>query len=184
MAELTVRLAAAADAAALAAIYAPYVTGSIVSFETDPPTAAEMAARIAAGGALYPWLVGCEAGAVLGYAAAGPFRSRRAYRFAVETSVYLAPAAVGRGIGRRLYGGLLELLEAQGFAQAIGAISLPNPASVALHEALGFERAGTYRDVGFKLGGWHSVGLWQRRLAELGDDPPEPKPFAGSWRDD
>lgn len=180
---MRIRLAAAADAAALAAIYRPYVTDTAVSFETDPPDEAAMRAWIASGGDRYPWLVACdEAGAVLGYASGSAFRTRPAYRFTVETSIYLAADAVGRGVGRRLYEVLLEALEAQGFAQAIGAITLPNPASVALHERLGFVRAGTYRDVGWKFGAWHSVGLWQRPLATLGDAPQPPRPYAEVWQ--
>jgi phosphinothricin acetyltransferase len=176
---VTIRLATAQDAAAIAAIYAPYVTGSAISFETEPPSVAEMAARIDAGGALYPWFVACDGdGKVLGHASAGAFRSRRAYRFSVETSVYLDPEACGRGIGERLYRHLLATLEAQGFTQAIGAITLPNPASVALHEKLGFRQSGVYQDVGFKLGQWRSVGLWQRPLAPLAAAPEEPRPFA------
>ncbi|HWT13641.1 MAG TPA: GNAT family N-acetyltransferase [Allosphingosinicella sp.] len=179
---MKVRLAAAEDAAAFASIYAPYVTGTAVSFELDPPDEAAMRARILGGGALYPWLVACDdSEAVLGYASASAFRTRRAYRFTVETSVYLAADSVGRGVGRRLYGALLATLEAQGFAQAVGAISLPNPASVALHRALGFTEAGVYREVGHKFGRWHSVGLWQRPLAPLTDRPKEPKPVAEVW---
>jgi L-amino acid N-acyltransferase YncA len=177
-----IRLATADDAAAIATLYAPYVTGTAVSFEVEPPDAAAMAARIAAGDGLYPWFVASgEDGAVLGYAAASAFRTRAAYRFSVETSVYLAPTATGHGTGRRLYRVLLETLTAQGFAQAIGAITLPNPASVALHEALGFAHAGTYNRVGYKLGGWHSVGLWQRALARAADPPTDPKPVAAVW---
>ena len=176
---MNIRLATAADAAAIAEIYAPYVTGSTVSFEAEPPDAAEMAARIASGGALYPWFV-CEAedGAIAGYASASDFRARHAYRFTVEISVYVGQGSHGRGIGRRLYETLLPLLDAQGFTQAIAAVTLPNEASVALHERLGFVRAGTYERVGFKLGQWLSVGLWQRPLAPLQDDPPEPRPYA------
>jgi len=181
---VSIRLAAAGDAAALSALYAPYVTGSAVSFETEPPGEADFRARIEAGAGLHPWLVACdERGGLLGYASASPFRPRPAYRFTVETSVYLAQDAVGRGIGGELYRRLLDTLERQGFAQAIGAITLPNPASVALHERLGFERAGTYRNVGWKLGRWHSVGLWQRPLAAVGEDPPPPKPVAQAWTD-
>src|SRR5687767_9805423 len=136
------RLATADDAAAIASIYAPYVTASAVSFETEPPDAAEIRSRIEAGGALHPWLVACdEADRVLGYACATAFRARPAYRFTVETSVYLDPAAQRRGIGRSLYTALIPLLEAQGFTQAIAAITLPNAPSVRLHEALGFGQA-------------------------------------------
>jgi L-amino acid N-acyltransferase YncA len=178
------RLATADDAAAIASIYAHYVTRTPVSFETEPPDAAEMNRRIEAGAGLHPWLVACDAGgAVLGYAYGCAFRPRHAYRFSVETTVYVASAAQGRGVGRSLYGALLPLLEAQGFAQAIAAISLPNDASVGLHEKNGFVAAGVYREVGHKLGSWHSVGLWQRALAALGTDPEEPKPVAAVWRE-
>lgn len=175
---MTVRLATADDAAAIATIYAPFVTGTAVSFELEPPTEAEMRGRIESGGDLYPWFVACGAdGAVLGYAAASQFRARRAYRFSVETSVYVAPDAHRRGLASALYARLLETLTAQGFVQAIGSITLPNAASVALHEKMGFRQAGTYRDVGFKLGAWRSVGLWQRPLAPLAESPGEPGPF-------
>ena len=172
---MKLRAATSADAAAILEIYAPYVTGSAVSFETEPPDTEAMRARIEAGAGLYPWIVGeDEAGALAGYAYATAFRPRPAYRYAVETSVYLASAFQGQGIGSRLYRSLLETLEAQGFAQAIAVITLPNPASVRLHEKLGFASAGTYRQVGHKLGGWHDVGLWQRQLAPANDPPTEP----------
>ena len=135
-----------------------------------------MRARIEAGGGLYPWLVGEAAdGSILGYCYAARFRDRPAYRFAVETSVYLRADAAGRGLGRRLYEPLLALLVRQGFTQAVAAITLPNAASVRLHERLGFEPAGTYRQVGWKLGSWHDVGLWQRKLAPAGAPPDEPR---------
>jgi phosphinothricin acetyltransferase len=163
------------DAAAIADIYAPFVRGSAVSFETEPPDEAAMRARMEAAGGLYPWLVGeDEDGTILGYAYAARFRDRPAYRFVVETSVYLRADAAGRGIGRQLYEPLLAILEARGFTQAIAAITLPNEASVRLHERLGFERAGTYRQVGWKFGAWHDVGLWQRSLAAAGVPPEEP----------
>ena len=176
------RAATPDDAAAIADIYAPFVKGSSVSFETEPPDEAAMRARIEAGGELYPWLVAEEGGTILGYAYAARFRDRPAYRFAVETSVYLRPGAGGRGLGRLLYEPLLAMLEAQGFTQAIAAITLPNEASVRLHERLGFERAGTYRQVGWKLGAWHDVGLWQRALASAGGPPAEPRPAASERR--
>ncbi|HEX8238903.1 MAG TPA: GNAT family N-acetyltransferase [Allosphingosinicella sp.] len=169
------RAATPDDAAAIAEIYSPFVAGSAVSFETEPPDAAAMRARIEAGGDLYPWLVGeAEDGTILGYAYAARFRDRPAYRFAVETSVYLRSGAGGRGLGRGLYEPLLAMLETQGFTQAIAAITLPNEASVRLHERLGFEWAGIYRQVGWKLGAWHDVGLWQRALAKAGTPPEEP----------
>ena len=171
---MTIRAATAAEAAAIAAIYAPYVEESVVSFEAEAPDRTEMRRRIEGGGDLYPWFVGEVDGAVAGYAYASAFRARAAYRFTVETSVYLAPAAQGRGLGERLYRTLIETLTAQGFTQAIGAITLPNPASVHLHEKLGFVQAGTYRRVGYKFGRWLDVSLWQRALAEPGHPPVEP----------
>lgn len=175
---MRIRAASPDDAAAIAAIYAPYVTGSVVSFETEPPDADAIARRMAEAGDLYPWLVACTGEAVLGYAYAAAFRSRPAYRFSVETTVYVAGEAQGRGVGAALYAALLALLEGQGFAQAIAAITLPNPASVTLHERFGFRRAGIYEEVGFKQDGWHSVGLWQRTLAPLSVAPEEPKPLS------
>jgi L-amino acid N-acyltransferase YncA len=173
---MRVRPAREEDAAAIADIYRPYVADSPVSFETEPPDAAEMARRMA--GDLYPWLVAEEeAGGLAGYAYAAAFRTRFAYRFAVETTIYVRAGAHGRGIGAALYAPLLATLERQGFTQAIAAITLPNQASVRLHELFGFRRAGTYEQVGWKLGRWHDVGLWQRPLAEAGNPPAEPRPY-------
>ena len=164
----------AEDAAAIASIYAPYVAGSAISFETEPPTAAIMAERIAAAEDRYPFLVATEDDALVGYAYAGPFRTRAAYRFSAETSVYLKPGAKRHGTGRALYEQVLATLEAQHYVQVIAAIALPNPASIHFHEALGFTQAGVYRQIGYKAGGWHDVGLWQRGLAPASDPPVEP----------
>jgi phosphinothricin acetyltransferase len=177
----SVRLRAATpdDAAAVAAIYADYVRGSLVTFELEPPSGDEMRARMEAGSGRYPWIVAEDAqGGLVGYAYACPFRARAAYRFAVETTVYLRPDAVGRRLGGRLYRPLLRTLEAQGYTQAIAAIALPNDPSVRLHERLGFVHAGTYARVGWKLGRWLDVGLWQRGLAPEGEPPAEPLALA------
>ncbi len=173
-----IRLAREQDAAALAAIYRPYVEESRVSFEEAPPSAAEMAERLRGERPGYhPWFVAEEEGRLLGYAASSPFRSRRAYRWSVETGIYLAAEAQGRGLGRALLERLLTVLERQGYVAAIGAIALPNPASVVLHERLGFVHAGTYRGTGFKMGEWLDVGLWQRDLAPRLGEPAEPLAF-------
>lgn len=179
---MKIRRATADDAAAIASIYAPYVTGTIVSFETEAPEATEMARRIEEAGDAYPWLVAHEADAAIGYAYACAFRTRPAYRFTVETTVYLADGAQRRGIGTLLYRALLPVLERQGFAQAIAAITLPNEASVRLHEALGFHQVGTYERVGFKFREWRSVGLWQRALLDLSTRPEEPRPVSSVWK--
>ena len=175
-----IRLATAADAPAIAAIYGPYCTDSRISFEETAPDAEEMVRRIEGEKPGYhPWFVAEEAGVVLGYAASSPFRTRRAYRWSVETGLYLTPAAQGRGIGGALLERLIGLLEQQGYVAVIGAIALPNPASVALHERLGFSHVGAYRGTGFKQGEWLDVGLWQRDLAPRLAVPAEPLPFAG-----
>lgn len=174
-----IRLARESDADAIASIYRRYVEGSRISFEESAPDAVEMARRIAGERPGYhPWFVAEEDGHLLGYAASTPFRSRPAYRWTVETGIYLAEDAIGRGVGRALLSSLLTTLERQGYVAAIGAIALPNDASVALHEKLGFTYAGTYRGVGFKLGEWLDVGLWEKELAPRDAEPKEPVPYA------
>jgi L-amino acid N-acyltransferase YncA len=169
-----IRLAGARDAEAIAAIYRPYVESSWISFEEAAPDAAEIAARMA--NPLQPWLVAELGGRVVGYASTSALRGRSAYRWSVETGLYLEPAVQGRGIGRQLLEAHLRLLQQQGFVTAIAGISLPNPASVALHEKLGFTAIGVERGVGFKLGAWVDVARWQRDLAERRSTPDEPLP--------
>lgn len=169
------------DAAAIAAIYAPHVERGTATFELDPPDAAAMGERMAEFAGLYPWLVatnGDAEGGVLGYACAARFRERAAYRWTTETAIYMSDAAQGQGLGRQLYDALTDTLKAQGFTQAIGTIALPNDASIRLHEAVGFRRAGFLREVGFKAGRWIDVGYWQCDLAEPGAPPAEPRPFS------
>jgi len=165
------------DAAACAAIYAPYVEATPISFEELPPTAAELAKRIERVTASYPWLVAEEGGEVVGYAYGAPLRERHAYRWTVEVTVYVAGARRGNGIGRQLYEALFERLRRQRFKVAFAGITLPNEASVALHEGLGFIRVGVSPRIGWKQGRWHDVGWWQLELAPRGDgSPPEPLP--------
>ncbi|WP_326525020.1 GNAT family N-acetyltransferase [Sphingomonas sp.] len=179
---VAIRPARPEDAAAIAAIYAPYVLGGTVSFETDAPDARAIRTRMAASDGLYPWIVataGDEADSgILAYAYASRFRDRPAYRWTVETSVYVAGAVQGQGVGRLLYEALVDTLRAQGFAQAIGVISLPNDQSIKTHESVGFRRAGVYREIGFKQGRWIDVGFWQCQLNEPRVPPPELRPFA------
>jgi len=166
---MNVRSARETDAAAIAAIYAPYVTGSSASFETEPPDAAEMAARLAAHPTM-PWLVAVAADdALLGYAYPSPHRARAGYRWSVETSVYVAEP--GRGTGAALTSALLQACASAGFESAYAGIALPSDASVALHERLGFTQIGVFPRVGFKDGRWIDVGWWYRPLAP-GDGAP------------
>ena len=169
---LAIRIANAGDAAAIAAIYRPYVETSHFTFEEIAPESAEMAARMA--NAAHPWLIAEDDGRVLGYASTSPMRNRAAYRWSVETGVYLLPDARGRGVGGELLARHLELLERQGFVTAIAGIALPNDASVALHEKLGFTLSGIEPGVGFKLGRWVDVGRWQRDLAPRTNSPGAP----------
>lgn len=159
-----IRLATEHDAAAVSAIYAPLVTDTVVSFETKPPTEDEMRRRILDTVPEFPWLV-CESdGEVLGYAYAGEHRSRAAYRWSVDVSVYVHGGNRRSGIGHGLYESLFAALSLQGFYDAYAGIALPNPASVRLHESMGFEPVCVYHDIGYKHGAWHDVGWWHRRL--------------------
>jgi len=171
-----VRPATSEDAAACAAVYAPHVLGTSATFETEPPDVPETARRIAAAQEHHAWLVLEEGGQVVGYAAGTPYRPRPAYRWTCETTVYLAPGATGRELGRLLYGVLLDRLADRGLLTAVAVVALPNPASERLHAALGFAPAGVVRRAGWKLGAWHDVALLQRPLGDgPGDDPP-PEP--------
>jgi L-amino acid N-acyltransferase YncA len=171
--DAVIRLAEPNDAPAIAAIYRPYVLESHFTFEEVPPDADEMASRLV--NPIHPWVVAEDDREVVGYASTSPMRNRAAYRWSVETGIYLAASAQGRGIGRRLLAAHLSALEQQGFVTAIAGIALPNDASVSLHEKLGFELAGVERGVGFKLGRWIDVGRWQRDLAPRSDTPQEPR---------
>ncbi len=167
---VTVRDAAATDAAAIAAIYAPLVTDTIISFEEEPPSATEMAERIAAS---HAWLVAEEDGEVVGYAYAARFHPRAAYRWSTEISIYLAPAARGRGMGKRLLGELLERLKEMGFVNVFGGTSLPNAASERLLKSFGFKEIANWEHVGFKFDAWHDVSWRQLTLREPTVPPPE-----------
>jgi L-amino acid N-acyltransferase YncA len=169
--DLSVRMATAADGEACAAIYAPYVMDTAITFETVPPSAAEMAQRITEATRTHAWLVAEDGGRVVGYAYGGPFRSRAAYRWSCEVSVYLEVGRRRTGAGRALYEDLLVRLADGGFHMAVAGMTLPNDASIGLHRAMGFEPVGTYREVGWKHGAWHDVAWVERALAD-GADPP------------
>ena len=159
-----IRLATGSDAAAIADLYRPIVESTFISFETEPPDEDEMRRRIADTLRWYPWLVYEVGGTVTAYAYAARHRTRAAYQWSVDTSVYVHPDARRSGVGRGLYGTLFGILAEQGYVTANAGIALPNPASVALHEAVGFVPIGIYRNIGYKLGEWHDVGWWQRAL--------------------
>lgn len=165
------RPAAPADAARLAEIYRPFVLGSPATFETEPPSAAEFRRRLASA---IVWLVSEAGGRVVGYAYASPHRERAAYRWAADVSVYVDAGHQGRGIGKALYASLLERVRRLGYFNAYGGITLPNPASVRLHESFGFRPVGVYRKVGFKLGAWHDVGWWELAFPGRPAVPAEP----------
>jgi L-amino acid N-acyltransferase YncA len=176
MSGLTIRDAdPARDAAACAAIYAPYVEGSAVSFEERAPDAEEMAARIERYTATHAWLAAERGGEVVGYTYGYPFQERPAYRWTAGVSVYVADGERGRGVGRALYAHLFDRLRECGFRTAHAGITLPNPASAALHKSFGFELVGVNREIGWKNGAWHDVGWFQLELAPAGEGPP-PEP--------
>ncbi|MGH3739085.1 MAG: arsinothricin resistance N-acetyltransferase ArsN1 family B [Micromonosporaceae bacterium] len=170
-----VRDATVADAAGCAAIYAPYVTETAISFETEPPTAAEMAERIAAAQRTHAWLVLESGGEVAGYAYGGRLKERAAYRWSCEVSVYLERGRRRTGGGRTLYQALLHRLTERGYQTAFAGMTLPNPASEGLHRAMGFEPVGVYRRVGYKHGRWHDVAWTQRPLGGYDAQPAEPR---------
>src|SRR5262245_16820119 len=169
-----IRLADDGDAAAIAAIYRPVVEGTAISFETIAPDAQDIARRIADTLRTYPWLVCDRDGHIAGYAYASKHRVRAAYQWSVDTSVYVDSRDRRAGIGRALYLSLFAILAEQGYFNAFAGIALPNPGSVALHEAMGFEKLGVYRNVGFKLGEWHDVGWWQLNLKKMEAAPSDP----------
>jgi L-amino acid N-acyltransferase YncA len=162
------------DAAACAAIYAPYVLDGEASFEEAAPTHDQMAARISASGRSHAWLIAERDGECAGYAYAAPHHTRPAYRWAADVAVYVDDRWRRTGVGRELYGALLPLLARQRFHVACAGVTLPNDASVGLHEAFGFELVGVYRSIGFKRGAWHDVGWWQLRLLPAAVPPEEP----------
>jgi len=172
--ERQVRAASDRDATACAAIYAHYVTDTAITFELDPPSAAEMANRIAAATRSHAWLVLEDRSSVVGYAYGGTFNARPAYRWACEVSVYLEPGLRRTGGGRALYEALLPRLAQRGFRIAVAGMTLPNDASVGLHLALGFEPVGTFAHIGFKHGRWHDVA-WAQRIIAGPDPPSEPR---------
>lgn len=164
------RIGTAADSDQISRIYGRFVTGTATSFELEPPDPTEMARRVESSYPTHPFVVAEKERTVIGYAYSAQHRARGAYRWAVDVSVYVAADEHRQGVGRRLYNALFALLRAQGYRQAFAGITLPNQASVGLHEAMGFRAVGVYRQVGWKLGQWHDVGWWQLAI----DPSPAP----------
>ncbi len=161
----TIRAATIADAEAITEIYNHYIRETVVTFEEATLAASDLAQRIeGVWSSSLPWLVAEADGQVAGYAYASRFHARSAYRYSAEITVYLAPAQQGRGLGSRLYAQLFPILKDRGIHAVIGGISLPNEASVALHEKFGLEKCAHYREVGYKFDRWIDVGYWQRVL--------------------
>jgi phosphinothricin acetyltransferase len=173
--DATVRAAIAADSDACAAIYAPYVTDTPITFELEPPSANEMHGRIERASERHAWMVLEHEGRVVGYAYGGVLNPRPAYRWSCEVSVYVEMGRRRTGAGRALYDALLERLRQRGLRMAVAGMTLPNEASIGLHRALGFESVGVYRQIGFKHGRWHDVEWVQRPLASGPDPPREPR---------
>jgi L-amino acid N-acyltransferase YncA len=172
---LCIRLAEESDASEIVRIYEPIMRDTAISFELDAPSEEEMRQRIRNVLSSHVWLV-CENGQkISGYAYATKFRPREAYQWTAEVTVYVDAAWQRRGIGRALYVSLLEALRLQGFSTAIAVIALPNEPSVKLHERLGFRAIGVFERVGYKLGRWHDVGWWQRKLREAEAHPEPPR---------
>jgi L-amino acid N-acyltransferase YncA len=170
-----IRLATPDDASAIADIYRPAVVERPSSFELIPPDAEEMARRIDENLRTAPWLVYEHADEVIGYANGTIHRQRPAYRWTIETSIYVDPAAHGQGIGRQLYTALLTALGYQGFRTAVAGVTLPNEASVALHQKMGYTPVGVFHHIGHKFGGWRDVAWFERPLATYEETPEEPR---------
>jgi phosphinothricin acetyltransferase len=173
----TIRLATPDDAEQVQAIYAPYCHTPI-SFEMGPPGVEEMRTRLAKVLGPYPWLIGEDGEEVLGYAYATQHRERAAYRWSVDTAIYVRQGRQRRGVGRALYTSLLAVLPLQGYVNAYAGVTLPNPASVGLHQAMGFQPVGLYRQVGFKCGAWHDVAWYKRPLQPRPGEPLPLRPLA------
>ncbi len=171
----TIRSARGEDAEGILAIYAPIVRETFISFEVVPPTIEQMRERIEGTLVKFPWLVCEEEEHILGYAYASRHRERAAYQWSADVSVYVAAECRGQGLGRALYTPLLQILTDLGYYSALAGIVLPNPASVGLHEAMGFRPVAVYHNIGYKLGAWHDTGWWQCKLREYEGQPEEPR---------
>lgn len=161
---MRVRATIEADFPAIAALTNVFIRTSAIHFGYAEVTVGELVGTWRSTCATYPWLTAEVDGTFAGYAKAGVWRSREAYQWTAESGIYVAESCRGRGVGRKLYGELIEELRRRGFHSVIGGVTLPNAASVRLHESLGFESVGRVREAGHKLGAWHDVGFWQLML--------------------
>jgi phosphinothricin acetyltransferase len=178
---MKIRLVTPEDAEAIAAIYAPIVRDTTISFDWEPPTAEDFRARIVKTLARYPWLVAADANdEVAGFVYAAGHRDAPSYQWSVNTSVFIREDARGQGVGKALYAELLRRLVALGYYRAFAGVALPNPASVALHESVGYRAIGVYEKVGFKFGAWRDVMWLQKELQPTVDQPGPPTPLAGT----
>jgi len=167
-----IRFATPADAAAVREIYGPFCEDSPITFETERPAVAEIENRIRKIVVRFPWLICENDNEVVGYTYAGPHQDRAAYRWSVDVAIYISAERTGQGFGTALYTVLFELLRIQGYFKAYAGITLPNPASIGLHQRLGFAPVGVYKQVGYKAGAWHDVSWWDLTLRST-DRPPE-----------
>jgi L-amino acid N-acyltransferase YncA len=168
---MAIRPARADDFASVAAITNHYITTTAIHFAYEPVSEAELVAMWERYGDRHPWLVVDDDNGVLGYAKSGVWRERAAYKWTCEVGLYIADFARGRGLGRALYDALLTECQRRGFRSAVAGITLPNDASIALHEQCGFQRVGTFADAGWKNGAWHAVEFWQKRFSTGPEGP-------------
>jgi len=173
-----IRVVTEDDAEAILELYAPIVRDTAISFEDDVPTVEGMRRRIRDTLVTYPWFVAEEDGVLLGYGHAGPLRTRAAYRWSAEVSMYIRDGVRHTGLGTAIGMKVTEALWRMGVCTLFGGTTLPNPASEAIYRRSGFEQVGVWRNAGFKLGRWHDVGWWQRALRDVDGDPPPFVPFS------
>jgi len=175
---IEVRLVTEEDAAQIREIYSPNILDNAISFETEVPSIEEMTTRIKTFLQKYPWIVCVIDGKIAGYVYASKHRDREAYQWSCECTIYMNNDFKGKGIGRELYQLLFEILKLQEFRNVYGVITLPNQASVAIHESCGFKHFATYENIGYKFGIWHSVGWWKLQINQYNLQPPPPLKFS------
>lgn len=172
----TIRLAESEDLSGIIDITNQAIRETAANFHVEPRTLDELTAAWQEAKEFYPWVIAEDDGTVLGFASASPYKAKAAYRWTAEVTIYIHPDHRGRGIGHTLYSRLLAILEAQGYRTIVGGITLPNPASIRLHESLGFKHVGTLTRAGWKLARWHDVGFWRMGFSGGGEEPKPLKP--------